>query len=243
MSRDILSDATQALREEREVDAAIAERRAEVTRDRIVTSLTAERPRRRRSLFMVPLAAILIGSTAWASGVLPAAWEALSSDDEPNEQPVVMVAPSSTEPVTPPSPIAPPAPVDTEVEDEDTVVENEPESTDVAPSATPSVAPSAPAAAPDPAAELYRAAHDAHFSANNPSLALQRWNEYLAKAPSGRFAPEAAYNRALCLVRLGQHDAAKTALAPFANGSYGGYRQAEAKQLVDALTRKAANDE
>lgn len=47
---------------------------------------------------------------------------------------------------------------------------------------------------------------------------------------------EALYNRALCLVRLGQHDAALAALTPFASGAHGAYRKAEAERLIDALT-------
>lgn len=83
---------------------------------------------------------------------------------------------------------------------------------------------------------MYRAAHEAHFAQNNPSLALRRWNAYLAAAPRGRFVLEALYNRALCLVRLGQHDAALAALTPFASGAHGAYRKAEAERLIDALT-------
>jgi len=45
----------------------------------------------------------------------------------------------------------------------------------------------------------------------------------------------AHYNRALCLVRMGRREEARGALMPFANGSFGGYRQAEARSLIDAL--------
>ena len=51
-----------------------------------------------------------------------------------------------------------------------------------------------------------------------------------------RFA-EARYNRALCLVRLGDREAARAALLPFAKGQYGTYRQREALELVEALAR------
>lgn len=83
--------------------------------------------------------------------------------------------------------------------------------------------------------EFYRAAHRAHFVEPDPARALSAWNDYIAYAPSGRFALEARYNRALCLVRLGRSEEAKQALAPFAEEQYGGYRQREARELVQAL--------
>ena len=49
------------------------------------------------------------------------------------------------------------------------------------------------------------------------------------------FAPEARYNRALSLVRLGRTQEARSALEPFANGAYGGYRKDEAKALLDRI--------
>lgn len=54
---------------------------------------------------------------------------------------------------------------------------------------------------------------------------------------AGRFASEASYNRALCLVRLGRHAEAKRALEPFASGTMG-YRQSEARQLLQELEAK-----
>lgn len=82
---------------------------------------------------------------------------------------------------------------------------------------------------------LYEAAHDAHFVARDPSRALGAWDAYLAKYPNGRFAPEAKYNRALSLVRLGRRDEAREALAPFADGAHGDYRKREARKLLDTL--------
>lgn len=89
----------------------------------------------------------------------------------------------------------------------------------------------------DPAHELYRVAHQAHFVEHDFASALRAWDAYLAAAPNGRFAPEARYNRALCLVRLGRKDDAERALRPFADGSYGTYRRDEAKALIEALQR------
>jgi hypothetical protein len=59
---------------------------------------------------------------------------------------------------------------------------------------------------------LYHQAHEAHFVARDPSLALARWNAYLAAEPSGRFVPEAQFNRVVCLVRLGRRAEALEAL-------------------------------
>lgn len=94
-----------------------------------------------------------------------------------------------------------------------------------------------PPEANDAAHELYRVAHQAHFVEHDFASALRAWDAYLAAAPNGRFAPEARYNRALCLVRLGRKDDAERALRPFADGSYGTYRRDEAKALIEALQR------
>lgn len=83
---------------------------------------------------------------------------------------------------------------------------------------------------------LYRTAHEAHFVTRDSSRALGAWDAYLAAYPQGRFAPEARYNRAISLVRLNRRDEAKNALRPFADGKeVGGYRQREAKDLLDAM--------
>jgi len=90
-------------------------------------------------------------------------------------------------------------------------------------------------AAPDPTLALYRAAHSAHFVAHDPARALAAWDTYLAAAPNGQFAPEAKYNRALSLVRLGRTAEARAALEPFALGNYGGYRKSDASALLERL--------
>ena len=82
---------------------------------------------------------------------------------------------------------------------------------------------------------LYEAAHEAHFVTRDPAQALAAWDAYLAKYPSGRFAPEAKYNRAISLLRLGRKDEAREALAPFADGTYGDYRKRDATRLLDTL--------
>jgi hypothetical protein len=85
---------------------------------------------------------------------------------------------------------------------------------------------------------LYATAHRAHFVDHDPSRALASWDAYLAAYPHGRFALEAQYNRALSLVRLGRTGDARAALVPFADGTIGGYRQREARELIDALDHR-----
>jgi hypothetical protein len=82
---------------------------------------------------------------------------------------------------------------------------------------------------------LYRVAHEAHFRGTDPHAALAAWDAYLAELPHSQRAPEARWNRALVLIKLGRHAEAKTALAPFANAPAGSYRQREAAQLLEAL--------
>jgi TolA-binding protein len=84
----------------------------------------------------------------------------------------------------------------------------------------------------------YERAHRAHFFADAPTRALAAWDEYLAAYPRGAFVPEARYNRALCLVRLGRTAAAARALKPFAASAAGGYRQREACLLLRWLAER-----
>ncbi len=80
---------------------------------------------------------------------------------------------------------------------------------------------------------LFRRAQRLH-RAQDPR-ALAAWDGYLRVATERVLVPEARYNRALVLVRLGRKEDARRALAPFAVGEYGNYRRAEAKALMDAL--------
>ena len=82
---------------------------------------------------------------------------------------------------------------------------------------------------------LYRTAHRAQFSGGDPSQAVLLWDRYLAAAPNGSLSPEARYNRAIALARLGRKAEAATALEPFARGDYGGYRKTEAELLLGVL--------
>lgn len=240
MSDDLLSRATAALRDETEDSEA----GARFTRARVLASLNETRVKRRtRVTFLVPLAACFAAATAWgtsgdnASRVLEFVTQAFRSEPAPAARAKPAVAVSKRDG----APAAPAAVPSLEVPVEAPVAEPEPLPA-AAPPAPPARVPRAAAAsavvperAADPAHDLYRAAHRAHFVDHDPARALGAWDAYLRAAPSGRFSLEARYNRALCLIRLGRHDEARAALAPFAAGSSGEYRQAEARALLDGI--------
>jgi len=217
------------------------------TRARILA--TREQGRHRTMVAMAAAALLAVGlgvptAWAWSTGRLS---EWLQGDDGAS-QPV----PQETAPVP-----AAPASVRSETVRSETievtpvpVAPSEPE-----PSVVPSGLPSSPVPTPsgaiaaptedaidarepvDPTERrAYRAAHALHFEARDPAGALTAWDRYLAAYPSGRFAIEARYNSALCLVRLGRSDEARDALAPFADGRHGEYRQREAAALIEALS-------
>ena len=96
-----------------------------------------------------------------------------------------------------------------------------------------SVAPVLEPEAVDAESRAYGLAHRAHFTDGVPARALRAWNDYLATYPHGVFAPEARYNRALCLVRLSRFAEAERALRPIAKGKAGAYRQAESSLLLE----------
>jgi hypothetical protein len=210
---DRLDDAFTALREETggASDDAPATRRAVLLRSAVL--------RRRRSLvirYVVPLAAVLVVSSAWAAatGRLPRFISSVITQE--HREPPVRVTPPPVPVPTPEKPVETPVPTEAPV---------------VHPAPTVSVAP-LPLDRED---TLYRTAHGAHFVSHDYASALAAWDAYLAAFPRGRFAPEARYNRGIALVRLGRNDEARAALRPFADGAFGGYRQAEARELLDAL--------
>jgi hypothetical protein len=183
---------------------------------------------------IVPLAAALAGSLAWAaaSGRLSTSLLHHHPSDLP---PAVQQQP-------PPSHSSIARPPDATTASPDPAPEPEPPVAE--PVAVPPARPRAPVVAaqprPDPSVAgadeaLYARAHRLHFVDHDPAAALAAWDAYLRAFPRGRLAPESRYNRALCLVRLGRRDEASAALAGFARGSYGGYRQSEARALIEAM--------
>lgn len=95
--------------------------------------------------------------------------------------------------------------------------------------------PVAEAPGPDPVLALFRQAQRLQHQDRDYAAALAAWNAYLAQAPKGELAPEARWNRAMCLLRLKRKLEARAALEPFATGGEGGYRQAEAQKLLAAM--------
>jgi hypothetical protein len=112
----------------------------------------------------------------------------------------------------------------------------------VIPSAVPTADPPSEATSADAEARAYGRAHRAHFAVDAPARALAAWDEYLAAYPRGVFAPEARYNRALCLIRLDRLSEAARALRPFGQGLADGYRREEARMLLDWLGDRLAAD-
>ncbi|MDF3065718.1 MAG: Proline-rich protein [Polyangiaceae bacterium] len=231
MTDDLLKAATRALQEETDADTADGR----FTRARVMASLHQSKVKRRTRLaFVLPIAACLAAGTAWAgaTGKLPAVFHAITEavsfegsarKPAPKSAPVVnkpVSAPVATPPAPPPPPIVEPA------------AEPEPPKPARVEPAKP--APSSSGAFLDRDGDLYRLAHEAHFAGHDYARALPAWEAYLRAAPSGRLATEARYNRAICLLRLGRTEEARTALKPFALGAMG-YRQSEAQLLLNEL--------
>jgi hypothetical protein len=108
----------------------------------------------------------------------------------------------------------------------------------VIPAAEPVAEPASSAVGGDRESAAYARAHRAHFVEDAPARALAAWDAYLASYPAGAFAPEASYNRALCLARLGRFAEAAAALRPFARGRFGAYRREDATLLLDWLATR-----
>ena len=244
MTDDLLKEATRALRQETADDGADGR----FTRARVMASLHQGKVKRRTRLaFILPIAACLAAGTAWgaATGRLPAMFHAISEAVSYGSKPTAPSKPNAPSqvlaqkpaqaaddvPPPPPAVEAVPSPPPVVAEAKPDVAKAEP-----AVSAKPAPLPSSSAAFQDADGDLYRLAHEAHFDAHDYGRALSGWNAYLQAAPNGRFATEARYNRAICLLRLGRDAEARQALEPFASGKMG-YRQVEARELLDELSR------
>jgi len=228
---DLLARATRALKER---DATPAPAPTMATRLAILDASDRERHQGRRNRFLImPIAATLVLIATWAaaSGTLT---RVFASDGPAESAPAPATArAASTKPSAAPAgdpadgaepPAATAAP---------RAVAEPPAAVTTAPRTV--AAPPSSAAAEGPAAALYADAHRLHFDARDHEGALRAWDAYLAAAPAGRLAPEARYNRGLCLVRLGRVAEARAALAPIAGGAAGSYRQDEAARLLRAL--------
>jgi len=90
-------------------------------------------------------------------------------------------------------------------------------------------------AAPPSEAWLYGRAHDLHFRGGALDKALAAWSAHLAKFPNGQLAPEARFNRAICLVRLKRWEDAKVALADIVANAPASHQREQASRLLDTF--------
>jgi hypothetical protein len=81
---------------------------------------------------------------------------------------------------------------------------------------------------------IYQRAHQLHFHGGDPAAALRAWDAYLVAYPAGTFAPEARFNRAVCLLRMGRRAEAKGILEPIAESSFA-YGRERARALLAAM--------
>jgi hypothetical protein len=239
MTDDLLPRAARALRDAHDGTS----HRADETADRILSAARV-RARAGRKVIAVALAfaAMLALTAAWAATTGRLARLVRWMGASPPSSPSGMAASVG---------VPPPAPTPVEEGAADAATDApSPDPTPALPEPTVHPAPLAPVRshaappveavsdagdAPDREGELYAVAHRAHFVTRDAAAALRAWDAYLDAFPDGRFALEARYNRALSLVRLGRTGEARQALTPFASGGAGGYRQREARELLDAL--------
>jgi pyruvate/2-oxoglutarate dehydrogenase complex dihydrolipoamide acyltransferase (E2) component len=236
MKGELLDEATRALREETRGEANAA------TLERVLAAQRKPPKARMVRLLAWPLAATLLVLTALAgaTGSLGRVMAVLGVGDGHEEG--AASAPDARAATTP----VPQLPLPPSAADVDAGNAPEPAPTPVAPPATSAaIAPSLPrstaasaaaasASRPAPDADaLYRAAHDAHFVDHDYPRAVGLWDRYLKSG--GPLGLEARYNRGVALLRAGRTQEAKSALAPFAAGEYGTYRQKEARALLDSL--------
>lgn len=85
----------------------------------------------------------------------------------------------------------------------------------------------------------FRVADDMYRRHGQLDAAVDAYRRYVRDYPTGRFVPEAKYNTALALLKLGRTAEARPLLAPFADGLYGIYRRDTARKLLDALESNA----
>lgn len=230
--------------------------RALSTEDRILEHAWPTAPQRRLLLYL-PLAALFVGSVAFAQelgALFDGARERFFGVAQPIEQRELAPRPSAgghreTATRTEPTPAAgaldrapaSPQPASDRLSVPRSVLSAV--STAASASAAPAAQRRASSNAPPAPVEvtavdefaLYREAHRAHFVDRDYASALAHWDRYLTAARHGSMAPEARYNRALALYHLGRRDEAAAALRHFADGAYGRYRRDEARRLLETL--------
>ena len=255
MSDDLLERATAALRETTETPASELERARQ--RARLLAGARRRAGLRPQTLWQWA-AVILAGffvSTAMAHVIrvqgprILAALRPHAADSAPKPkakparraQPVKPPEPAIAEPTPPalPEPAAapePPAAIAPATPSDAGVALPQPKRPAPSVRPKPSTAPvvHAPPPAPEsPELKLFRDAQTLHLQRD--AHAIEAWDAYLRASENGPLVPEAKYNRALGLVRAGRYAEAKSALSPFAQGAFGGYRQREAQALLERL--------
>jgi len=198
------------------------------TRLRVRRTLEHGHGMRRHAGVLAALAVLLVASASWgfATGRIQRWFKpAVAPSPSPTPTPTRIATrePAPAPIVEPtPAPIAEPTPAPAPI---------------VAP--TPAPKSPTPTLTPTPTSRRYAKAHELYFHDGNYAGALAAFDDYIAHEPDGQFVAEARYNRALCLVHLDQLADAKLALQPFADGVVlAGYRQAEAKTLIEKIDRR-----
>ena len=233
MSDDLLERAASVVRDRYDGQS----KRAAATEDRLISAFARQTRRRKRlPMIAIPLVAALLGSVAW--GRVADKLHALIQTWSGTPTPSTGTMPKHVAASAPSIPIAvPSAPIPEASASSATVAATSGRPAQRSATIRKPNSTSRPVASPTPSEvdTLYRTAHRAQFSGGDPSQAVLLWDRYLAAAPNGSLSPEARYNRAIALARLGRKAEAATALEPFARGDYGGYRKTEAELLLGVL--------
>jgi hypothetical protein len=212
---------------------------AEATLQRVLASRRAAAPPTvRRLRLWLPIAAVLAVSTgALAHWGLPRIVRPQASSMGPVTPRIPPIAPPEAETHAPDAPDpAPPAPHTPPPAPLLSAPTSRPAHSPSAPNAIAPIPSTTPAATPAPDdADVYARAHRLHFDGGSSDASLAAWDDYLARFPTGRFVPEARFNRAIDLLRLHRFAAAREALQPFAEGTFGAYHRDEAKELLQSV--------
>jgi len=247
MNRNPLDEAARSLREQTQ-GAKLTPDESDAGLHLVLRGVrTAARRRRAIRLVTVQLCAVFVGFGAWAAGT-----GKLAQLSPFYEAPQIETLP--TPPSRPRRTAAPPPVADVagSVDDDAQVavpvppVEEPPAQTTTRPvtsrrtSVPPQLSPVEPPVAPplappavDPLSE-YRVAYRTQFVDKDLERAVELWSRYL-RLGDAVLSVDARFNRAVALARLMRTNEARTELAPFADGEYGGYRQIEAQRILKWL--------